>query len=69
MGSVVDGEFQPFKRHRIADHDVDLSKEQLVHMQPGDGLFFTNYTWHRSEPNRSGQTKAFYAIAWQRAES
>ena len=34
-------------------------------MQAGDGLFFTNYTWHRSEANRSGETKMFYAIAYQ----
>jgi len=32
-------------------------------------LFFTNYTWHRSEPNRTGQTKSYYAIAYQRASA
>ena len=69
MGRMVDGEFDPFKRHRIPDNAIDFSQEHLVDMQPGDGLFFSNYTWHRSEPNRSGQTKAFYAIAWQRAAS
>ena len=36
-------------------------------MQPGDGLFFTNYTWHRSEPNGTGKSLCFYAIAYQRA--
>ncbi|MCX5661844.1 MAG: phytanoyl-CoA dioxygenase family protein [Planctomycetota bacterium] len=57
---------EPFKRLRIPLDKIDFSKEKLVPMQPGDGLFFTNYTWHRSEPNRSGQTLCFYAIAYQR---
>ena len=26
---------------------------------------FKNFTWHRSEPNRTGQDKIFYAIAYQ----
>lgn len=67
MGRMVDGQFSPFQRHRIAHDVIDSSREHLVDMQPGDGLFFSNYTWHRSEPNRSGVDKAFYAIAWQRA--
>ncbi len=41
------------------------SHEDYYDMQPGDGLFFTNYTWHRSEPNRSGETLMFYAVAYQ----
>ena len=57
--------FEPFKRHRIPSEQVDPSEELLIPMDPGDGLFFTNYTWHRSEPNRSGETHAFYAIAYQ----
>ncbi|HCL31942.1 MAG TPA: hypothetical protein DIC52_26390 [Candidatus Latescibacteria bacterium] len=68
MGRVVEGEFTPFRRHRIPDTVIDSSQEHLVQMQPGDGLFFSNYTWHRSEPNRSSQTKAFYAIAWKRSD-
>jgi ectoine hydroxylase-related dioxygenase (phytanoyl-CoA dioxygenase family) len=63
------GDFEPFKRHRIVDSEIDYRKEQLVPMEPGDGLFFTNYTWHRSEPNRTGQTKSFYAIAYQRKQA
>lgn len=69
MGRVVDGVFQPFQRHRIPAAAAGTGAEHLVDMKPGDGLFFSNYTWHRSEPNRSGQTKAFYAIAWQRTEA
>mgnify|MGYP002639896568 CR=1 FL=1 len=67
MGRLTDGTFTPFQRHRIPDTLVDCSQEHLIDMLPGDGLFFSNYTWHRSEPNRTGQTKAFYAIAWQRS--
>ena len=66
MGRMDDDGFQPFKRHRIPPEHVDSSRERLIPTRPGDGLFFTNYTWHRSEPNRSGRTRAFYAIACQR---
>lgn len=38
-------------------------------MSPGDGLLFTNYTMHRSEPNRSGETRMFYAVAYKRTEA
>ena len=61
--------FEPFKRHRVPLEHVDPMKEVLIPMEPGDGLFFTNYTWHRSEPNRTGETKAFYAIAYRTAKS
>ena len=64
-GHLRGGKFTSFKRFRIPLQNVDFSKEVLVPMEPGDGLFFTNYTWHRSEPNRTGQTKSFYAIAYQ----
>lgn len=56
---------EPFQRHRIPDAHIAYKKEVLLPMRPGDGLFFTNYTWHRSEPNRSGDTKSFYAIAFE----
>jgi len=65
MGRIADT-FVPFKRHRIIESEIDFSKETLVQMEPGDGLFFTNYTWHRSEPNYTGHTKSYYAIAYQR---
>ncbi len=65
-GSSPD-DFLPFKRHRIPAGKVDFDSEILVPMQPGDGLFFTNYTWHRSEANRTGGTMMFYAIAYKRA--
>ena len=57
--------FVPFKRHRVPLDQVDGAQEVLVPMAAGDGLFFTNYTWHRSEPNRSGENRGFYAIAYQ----
>jgi ectoine hydroxylase-related dioxygenase (phytanoyl-CoA dioxygenase family) len=66
MGSVGDDGFQPFKRHRVTQSQVDFSQEQLIATKPGDGLFFTNYTWHRSEANTSCKTQVFYAIAYQR---
>ncbi|MFL2542422.1 MAG: phytanoyl-CoA dioxygenase family protein [Candidatus Latescibacterota bacterium] len=65
MGHVrEDGEYVPFKRHRVPLDQVDFAREVLLPMAAGDGLFFTNYTWHRSEPNRSGENRAFYAIAY-----
>ncbi|NKB71982.1 MAG: hypothetical protein GKR89_33310 [Candidatus Latescibacteria bacterium] len=66
MGRMGDEGFEPFMRHRVPEGQVDFGREALIDTAPGDGLFFTNYTWHRSEPNRSGQSQAFYAIAYQR---
>ena len=66
MGHVADDGFKLFKRHRVPLAQVDFAQEKLIATRPGDGLFFSNYTWHRSEPNRSGRTQAFYAIAYQR---
>ena len=54
-----------FKRWRIPLNTIDFSREVLLSMSPGDAAFFTNYTWHRSEPNRSGSHKCAYAIAYQ----
>ena len=68
MGHVGDEGFKPFKRHRIPLEKVDFAQEKLIATKPGDGLFFSNYTWHRSEPNRSGRAQAFYAIAYQRRD-
>ncbi|MDA0840455.1 MAG: phytanoyl-CoA dioxygenase family protein [Planctomycetota bacterium] len=57
---------EPFKRHRIPRDQIDFSKEEILPMKAGDALFFTNYTWHRAEPNLSGTDKLFYAIAYKR---
>ena len=65
MGKMTEEGFQAFQRHRVPLQDIDFSDEIIFPMQAGDGLFFTNYTWHRSEANRSGETKMFYAIAYQ----
>jgi hypothetical protein len=66
IGVVRGGKFTAFTRWRIPTQNVDFTKEVLVPMEPGDALFFTNYTWHRSEPNRTGRTMSFYAIAYKR---
>lgn len=55
-------------RHRIPLQRVDARDEVLCEVSPGDGLFFSTHTWHRSEPNRTGETKGYYAIAYQRRE-
>jgi len=56
---------EPFKRHRIPLDRVDSSREVLIPLNTGDGVFFTNFTWHRSEPNRTGRHLCGYAIAYQ----
>ena len=56
---------QAFKRFRIPFDQIDFSREVLLPMSPGDAAFFTNYTWHRAEPNNSGCHKCAYAIAYQ----
>lgn len=65
MGKMTEEGFQAFQRHRIPLQKIDFSDEIIFPMEAGDGLFFTNYTWHRSEPNRSGETKIFYGIAYK----
>jgi ectoine hydroxylase-related dioxygenase (phytanoyl-CoA dioxygenase family) len=57
-----------FMRWRIPTNTYDASDETLLPMGPGDAAFFTNYTWHRSEPNRSGRDLCAYAIAYQLAD-
>jgi ectoine hydroxylase-related dioxygenase (phytanoyl-CoA dioxygenase family) len=57
-----------FKRFRIPFDQIDFSKEVLLPMSHGDAAIFTNYTWHRADPNLSGSDKAAYAIAYQRAD-
>lgn len=64
-GHIRQNGFSPLHRHRIPLDDTDFSDEIVFPMQSGDGLFFTNYTWHRSEPNRTGETRMFYAIAYR----
>jgi ectoine hydroxylase-related dioxygenase (phytanoyl-CoA dioxygenase family) len=60
---------QAFKRFRIPLDQIDFSKEVLLPMAPGDAAFFNNFTWHRAEPNRSGEHICAYAIAYQREEA
>ncbi|MCZ6678125.1 MAG: phytanoyl-CoA dioxygenase family protein [Candidatus Poribacteria bacterium] len=60
---------EAFKRWRIPVDQIDFSREVLLPMSPGDAAFFTNYTWHRSEPNDSGSYKCAYAIAYQLREN
>ncbi len=64
--SAVSG--QAFMRHRIPSARVDASKEVLLPMRPGDAAFFSNFTWHRAEPNLSGEHKMAYAVAYRRIE-
>lgn len=66
IGRQVGDSFTPFQRFRIPFDQVDFSDEIIFEMEPGDALFFTNYTWHRSEPNRTGGTQMIYAIAYKR---
>jgi hypothetical protein len=61
--SAVTG--QPFKRHRIPLARIDPTHETVLAMEPGDAAFFTNYTWHRSEKNKSGKHLCAYAIAYR----
>ncbi len=63
--AFTDSQGKPFERWRIPLNTIDYTNEVLVSMEPGDGLFFTNYTWHRSEPNRTGKDLMAYAIAYQ----
>ena len=63
-----DGGFKSFARHRIPFGDIDFSDEIVIEAEPGDAIFFSNFTWHRSEPNYCGESKHFYAIAYRRSD-
>ena len=54
-----------FQRHRIPLNQIDFSQEVVLPMQPGDAVFFTNFTWHRSEKNLTAEHECAYAIAYQ----
>ena len=56
---------EAFMRWRIPEEKVNRSLEVQLPMEPGDAAFFTNYTWHRADPNASGEHKMAYAIAYQ----
>jgi len=62
------GTIEPFQRYSIPADQVDFSQEVLLPMAPGDAAFFSNYTWHRAEPNLSGRVRAAYAIAYRRVQ-
>ncbi len=55
---------EAFQRWRVPLDEIDFSGEALLPMSVGDAAFFTNYTWHRSEPNTTESHKAAYAIAY-----
>lgn len=48
LGHIDNDVFTSFKRHRISQEQVGFAREMLIETQPGDGLIFSNYTWHRS---------------------
>jgi len=56
---------QKYQRKRIPLSVVDDSVEEMISGGPGDAFFFTNYTWHRGEPNLSSVNRGAYAIAYQ----
>ncbi len=63
------GTLEPFQRYRIPSDRIDFSQEVLLRMAPGDAAFFSNYTWHRADPNLSGSVKAAYAVAYRRMQN
>ena len=43
-GHIGSDVFTPFKRHRVYHKQVDFAREMIIEVQPGDRLFFSNYT-------------------------
>ncbi len=56
-----------FSRFRIPREKIDFSKEVIVRLNPGDAVLFNNFTWHRAEPNRTGQHLFALSVARQLA--
>lgn len=59
---------EAFQRWRIPSDQIDFSQEVVLPLSPGDAAFFTNFTYHRAEPNRTGRDICAYAIAYVRQE-
>lgn len=55
---------RPFQRLRIPLNRADPSTEVAEPVAAGGCLFFTKYTWHRSDPNRSDKPRRAYAVAY-----
>lgn len=54
-----------YARHRIPQEKIDWARDVILTMQAGDAAFFTNFTWHRAEPNLTGENQFAYAVAYQ----
>lgn len=55
---------RPFQRLRIPLAEIDLGGEVPEPVPSGGCLFFTKFTWHRSDPNRSSRPRRAYAVAY-----
>jgi len=55
---------RPFQRLRIPRDRADPAAEVPEPVPAGGCLFFTKYTWHRSDPNRSRHPRRAYAVAY-----
>jgi ectoine hydroxylase-related dioxygenase (phytanoyl-CoA dioxygenase family) len=55
---------RPFQRLRIPLDRAENAAEVCEPVPSGGCLFFTKYTWHRSDPNRSQNQRRAYAIAY-----
>jgi ectoine hydroxylase-related dioxygenase (phytanoyl-CoA dioxygenase family) len=50
--------------HQLSDEAVDLSKGVVLELAAGDIAVFSGYTPHRSEPNRSDQSRRLLYLSY-----
>ncbi len=50
--------------HILQDHQIDISKQIPVELDPGDGIFFDSGLAHRSYPNHSDLFRRAYAAVY-----
>ncbi len=54
----------PIQGHLLYDHEVDISKQIPIELDPGDAIFFDSALVHRSYPNRSDHSRRAYAAVY-----
>ena len=54
----------PIQGHILLDHEVDVSKQIPIELDPGDAIFFDSGLIHRSYPNHSDHSRRAYGAVY-----
>ncbi len=54
----------PVQAHMLYDHEVDVSRQIPIELEPGAAIFFDSGLIHRSYPNRSDRSRRAYTAVY-----